>query len=91
MKRPTPLHDMGTRISSEGQSGCRKMTSTARMSTKKKLNYVAFSPQANYTDQATAACRSSANFCEQRVWRSQRDGSPLPLIRFSRPDAHVYF
>jgi hypothetical protein len=30
----------------------------------KKLNYVAFSPQANYTDWATAACRrSSANFC----------------------------
>jgi hypothetical protein len=30
----------------------------------KKLNSVAFSPQANYTDRATAACRrSSANFC----------------------------
>jgi hypothetical protein len=26
---------------------------------KTKLNYVAFSPQANYTDRATAACRRS--------------------------------
>jgi hypothetical protein len=25
----------------------------------KKLNFVAFSPQANYTDRATAACRRS--------------------------------
>jgi hypothetical protein len=29
------------------------------MKLKKKLNYVAFSPQANYTDRATAACRRS--------------------------------
>jgi hypothetical protein len=29
------------------------------LKTKKKLNSVAFSPQANYTDRATAACRRS--------------------------------
>jgi hypothetical protein len=33
--------------------------SLARNSAKKKLNSVAFSPQANYTDRATAAYRRS--------------------------------
>jgi hypothetical protein len=38
--------------------------------TKLKLNSVAFSPQANYTDRATAACRRiSAKFCGYRVSR----------------------
>jgi hypothetical protein len=33
--------------------------SLSRTKKKTKLNSVAFSPQANYTDRATAACRRS--------------------------------
>jgi hypothetical protein len=51
---------------------------------KKKLNSVAFSPQANYTDRENAACWRS--YCqllriEGVAWSAQR--IPWPLIRFS--------
>jgi hypothetical protein len=42
---------------------------------KKELNFVAFSPQANYTDRATAACRRSYSQLlqiEGVAWSAQR-------------------
>jgi hypothetical protein len=55
----------------------------------KYINSVAFSPQANYTDRATAACRRS--YCQllliQSVaWSAQRIPPPRSLIRFSWPE-----
>jgi hypothetical protein len=45
---------------------------------KKKPNSVAFSPQANYTDWATATCRRNLvpTFVDRGVSRGQRGGSP---------------
>jgi hypothetical protein len=49
--------------------------------TKTKLNSVAFSPQANYTDERPPHVGEvSAKFCGQRVSRGQRNGSLRPLI-----------
>jgi hypothetical protein len=49
------------------------------------------SPQANYTDRATAACRRiSANHCGYRVLRGQRNHLPRPLSRFSRSEPLVF-
>jgi hypothetical protein len=44
----------------------------------KKTNSVAFSPQANYTDWATATCRRNivTTFVDGGVSRGQRGGSP---------------
>jgi hypothetical protein len=60
---------------------------------KLKLNSVAFSPQANYIDRATAACwRSVCQLLQiERVWRGQRNGSPRPLIRFSDRSRYFFF
>jgi hypothetical protein len=57
----------------------------------KKLNSVAFSPQANYADRATTACRRS--WCqllriEGVAWSAQR--IPPPLIRFSWPEPLLF-
>jgi hypothetical protein len=57
----------------------------------KKVNFVASSPQANYTDLATAACRRS--YCqlfriEGVAWSAQR--IPRPLIRFSWPEPLLF-
>jgi hypothetical protein len=57
----------------------------------KELNSVAFSPQANYTDRATAACRRS--WCqllriEGVAWSVQR--IPRPLIRLSWPEPLLF-
>jgi hypothetical protein len=41
-----------------------------------KLNSVAFSPQANYTERPPLVGEVSANFCGQSVSRGQRNGSP---------------
>jgi hypothetical protein len=43
----------------------------------KKLNSVAFSPQAKYTDRATA---TFANFCGYRVSRGQSNEFPRRLV-----------
>jgi hypothetical protein len=44
----------------------------------KQTNYVALSPQANYTDLATATCRRNLvpTFVDRGVSRGQRGGSP---------------
>jgi hypothetical protein len=44
----------------------------------KKKDSVAFSPQANYTNWATATCRRNLvpSFADRGVLRSQRGGSP---------------
>jgi hypothetical protein len=44
-------------------------------------NSVAFSPQANYTDRATAAVGEGVpTFADRGVLRGQRNGSPRQLI-----------
>jgi hypothetical protein len=58
---------------------------------KTKLNSVAFGPQANYTDRATAACRRS--WCqflriEGVVWSAQR--IPRPLISVFLTEAATF-
>jgi hypothetical protein len=42
-----------------GRDGSLEQSSHKLTKTKKKKNSVAFSPQANYTDRATAACQQS--------------------------------
>jgi hypothetical protein len=59
---------------------------------KTKLNSVAFSPQANYTDRATAACRRS--YCqllriEGVAWSAQRI-QPRPLISVFKTGAATF-
>jgi hypothetical protein len=58
----------------------------------KKLNSVAFSPQANYTDRATAACRRSW-FQLLRIkgvaWSAQRIPTAVNF-RFSRPEPLLF-
>jgi hypothetical protein len=48
---------------------------------KNETNFVAFSPQANYTDWATAICRRNlvATLVDIRVSRGQRGGSPTAV------------
>jgi hypothetical protein len=57
-------------------------------STNKKTNFVALSPQANYTDWATATCRRNLvpTFVDRGVSRGQRGGSPKVVnLSFFRP------
>jgi hypothetical protein len=54
----------------------------------KKKNSVAFSPQANYADGATATCRRNLvlTFADRGVSRGQRGGSPTVVnLKFYRP------
>jgi hypothetical protein len=57
-----------------------------------KTNSVALSPQANYTDRATATCRRNLvpTFVDRGVSRSQRSGSPTVVI-LSFLDRSRYF
>jgi hypothetical protein len=50
------------------------------------------SPQANYTDRATAACRrSECQLLRIRVPRGQRDGSLRPYSQFSRQEPLPFY
>jgi hypothetical protein len=51
------------------------------LDTKQKTNSVAFSPQANYTDWATATCRRNLvlTFMDRGVSRGQRGGAPTAV------------
>jgi hypothetical protein len=54
-----------------------------------KKKSVGFSPQANYTDWATATCRRNLvpTFADRGVSRGERGGSPTVVkSQFSRPD-----
>jgi hypothetical protein len=53
---------------------------------------VAFSPQANYTDWATANCQWNLvrTFVDRRVSRGQRGGSPT-VVNLSFLDRNLYF
>jgi hypothetical protein len=57
----------------------------------KKTNFVGFSPQANYTDWATATCRRNVvpTFADRGVSHGQRSGSPT--VNLSFPDQSRYF
>jgi hypothetical protein len=59
---------------------------------KKKKNSVALSPQANYTDWATATCQQNSvpAFVDRGVLRGQRGGSPT-VVNFSFLDRSHYF
>jgi hypothetical protein len=58
---------------------------------KKETNSVAFSPQANYTDSATAICWNLVpTLGDRRVSRGQRDGSPT-VVNLSFLDRSRYF
>jgi hypothetical protein len=58
------------------------------------------SPRANYTERPQLVGDVSANVCEERVTRGQRDGSPRPYSGISgpigphimeyNPDSHKY-
>jgi hypothetical protein len=56
-----------------------------------KTNSVAFSPQANYTDWATATCRRNLvpTFADKGVSRGQRGGSPT-AVNLSFLDGHEH-
>jgi hypothetical protein len=60
--------------------------------TKKCSNFVALSPQANYTDWATAICRPNLvpAFVDRGVLRGQRGGSPT-VVNLSFLDRNRYF
>jgi hypothetical protein len=55
-------------------------------------NCLAFSPQANYTDSATAICRRNLapTFVDRGVSRGQRGGSPT-AVNLSFLDRNRYF
>jgi hypothetical protein len=57
-----------------------------------KINSVALSPQANFTDWATATCRRNLvpNFVDREVSRGQRGGSPT-VVNLSFLDRSRYF
>jgi hypothetical protein len=57
-----------------------------------QTNSVALSPQANYTDWATATCRRNLvlNFVDRRVSRGERGGSPT-VVNLSFIDRSRYF
>jgi hypothetical protein len=57
-----------------------------------KTNSMALSPQANYTDWATATCRRNLvpTFVGRGVWRGQRGGSPT-VVNLSFLDRSRYF
>jgi hypothetical protein len=57
-----------------------------------KTNSVALSPQANYTDWATATCRRNLvpTFVDMGVSRGQRGGSPT-VVNLSFLDVSRYF
>jgi hypothetical protein len=56
-----------------------------------ETNSMALSPQANYTDWATATCRQNLvpTFVDRRVSRGQRGGSPT-IINLSFLDQSRY-
>jgi hypothetical protein len=56
-------------------------------------NSVAFSPQANYNDWATATCWRNlvSTFADRGVSRGQRDGSHTAVNLFSRPEQLLFF
>jgi hypothetical protein len=58
----------------------------------KKKNSVAFSPQANYTDCATATCRRKLvpTFADRGVSRGHHGGSPT-IVNLSLLDRSRYF
>jgi hypothetical protein len=62
------------------------------LSTQTKTNFVAFSPQANYTDWATATFRRNLvpTFVDRGVSRGQRGGSPT-IFNLSFVDRSRYF
>jgi hypothetical protein len=50
------------------------------------------SPQANYTDRATAACRrSSCQLLRMKVPRGKRDGSRRPYSRISNQEPLLFY
>jgi hypothetical protein len=57
------------------------------------INSVALSPQANYTDWATATCRRNLMpaFVDRGVSRGQHRGSPTVINLFSRPESLLFF
>jgi hypothetical protein len=61
------------------------------MSIFKQTNSVAFSPQANYTDWATATCRRNLvpTFADRGVSRGQRGGSLTVVNLFSRQYVNI--
>jgi hypothetical protein len=59
---------------------------------KKKKKLHGLSPQANYTDRATAACRRrDCQLLRIKSARSQRDGSLRPYSRFSRQEQLLFY
>jgi hypothetical protein len=60
--------------------------------TNKQIKFVALSPQANYTDLATATCRRNLvpTFVDRGVSRDQRGGSPT-VVNLSFLDRSRYF
>jgi hypothetical protein len=64
----------------------------ANKQTNKQTNSVAFSPQANYTNWATATCRRNLvpNFVDRWVSRGQRGGS-LTVVNLSFLDRYFSF
>jgi hypothetical protein len=62
------------------------------MTTMMFFNSMALSPQANYTDWATATCRRNlvSTFVYRGVSRGQRDGSPT-VVNLSFLDRSRYF
>jgi hypothetical protein len=60
--------------------------------TNKQTNSVSFSPQANYTNWATATCRRNLvpTFADRGVSRGQRGGSPT-AVNLSFIDRRRYF
>jgi hypothetical protein len=67
-------------------------TRAERIKPTKKINSVAFNPQPNYTDWATATCRRNLvpTFVDRRVSRGQRGGSPT-VVNPSFLDRSRYF
>jgi hypothetical protein len=58
-----------------------------------QTNSVALSPQANYTDSATATCRRNLvqTFMDRGVWSGQRGGSPTVVnLNFARPEPLLF-
>jgi hypothetical protein len=56
-----------------------------------KTKFRGLSPQANYTtERPPLVGEVSANFCGERVSRVQRNGSPRPYSRFSRPKLLIF-
>jgi hypothetical protein len=77
-----------------GNNTCQSRYRTTNENICYKTNSVALSPQANYTDWATATCRRNLvpNFVDRGVSRGQRGGFPTVVnLQFSRREPLLFF